>query len=88
MVKTCRGWAELSSTTFDAQLNVAQGVSQESPHLYFEIQALNPHGAEARNALQKAVKRLNEVIAASDESGFVDLMQSGLKYFQTRKNYR
>ncbi|MEM7281545.1 MAG: chorismate mutase [Pseudomonadota bacterium] len=76
--------AQLSSTTFDAQLSVAHAVSQESPHLYYEIQALNPHGGEARTALFNAVSRLNEVISDSDESGFVDLMQSGQHYFLQR----
>ncbi len=76
--------AQLSSTTFDAQLKVAQAVSQESPHLYFEIQALNPHGQEARSALLEAVSRLNQVIASGSESNFVDLMASGQAYFQQR----
>jgi chorismate mutase/prephenate dehydrogenase len=33
--------ARMSSTTFDAQLDVATTVSEESPELYYEIQALN-----------------------------------------------
>ncbi len=33
--------AEMSSTTFDSQLEVATRVAQESPELYYEIQSLN-----------------------------------------------
>src|SRR5690606_18096539 len=38
--------AELSSTTFDAQLGIAARVASESPQLYFEIQRLNDYGTE------------------------------------------
>jgi chorismate mutase/prephenate dehydrogenase len=47
--------ARMSSTTFDAQLDVAATVSEESPELYYEIQALNDYGAESLQALSGAV---------------------------------
>src|SRR5205809_915202 len=50
--------ARMSSTTFDAQLEVASHVAQESPELYYEIQSLNDYGAESLEALSKAVERL------------------------------
>src|ERR1700757_4958622 len=50
--------ARMSSTTFDAQLDVATRVAQESPELYYEIQSLNDYGAEALEALYKAVEPL------------------------------
>ncbi|HTY49984.1 MAG TPA: prephenate dehydrogenase/arogenate dehydrogenase family protein, partial [Steroidobacteraceae bacterium] len=37
--------ARMSSSTFDAQLDVATRVAQESPELYYEIQSLNDYGA-------------------------------------------
>ena len=49
--------ARLSSTTFDAQLEVASRVAAESPSLYFEIQSLNQYGGESLAALQAAVDR-------------------------------
>ena len=48
--------AKLSSTTFDAQLDVASRVAAESPDLYFEIQTSNTYGGESLQALQKAVE--------------------------------
>ena len=45
--------ARLSSTTFDAQLDVAAKVAAESPDLYFEIQSLNEYGGESLDALQR-----------------------------------
>jgi len=36
---------QLSSTTFDSQLEVASRVAAESPELYFEIQSLNEYAA-------------------------------------------
>ena len=50
--------ARLSSTTFDAQMEVASRVAAESPDLYFEIQSLNDYGEESLLALQQAVERL------------------------------
>ncbi len=44
--------ARMSSTTFDAQLDVATRVAAENPDLYFEIQSLNDYGVESLNALQ------------------------------------
>jgi len=36
-----RGWRAMSSTTFDAQLDVATRSPGENPDLYYEIQSLN-----------------------------------------------
>lgn len=73
-----------SSTTFDAQLNVASLVARENPHLYFEIQALNDYGAESLEALRAAAERLQRLVATRDESGFVALMAAGRRYLTDR----
>ena len=75
--------SEVSSTTFDAQLAVATSVSQENPHLYYEIQALNAYGLEALSALGDAVAQLREAIESGNEDAFVDLMQRGREYLET-----
>lgn len=76
--------AELSSTTFDAQLRVAASVAAENPHLYFEIQSENPHGPGALAALREAVNRVAAVVEAGDEQAFVQLMERGRDYFARR----
>src|SRR4030095_9234007 len=48
--------AQLSSTTYDAQVDVATKVAGESPELYFEIQHLNQYGRESLQALREAVE--------------------------------
>src|SRR6185295_1389719 len=48
--------ARMSSTTFDAQLDVATRVAAESPELYYEIQSLNDYGEESLTALRSAVE--------------------------------
>ena len=50
--------ARMSSTTFDAQLDVATRVAAENPDLYYEIQSLNDYGEESLNALRAAVEKL------------------------------
>jgi chorismate mutase/prephenate dehydrogenase len=76
--------AKMSSTTFDAQLEVAKRVAGDNPHLYFEIQSLNDYGTESLSALLYAVERLRSVIRAGDESSFVSLMQRGRAYLSGR----
>jgi chorismate mutase/prephenate dehydrogenase len=77
--------AQLSSTTFDAQLDVAGKVAEESPELYFEIQALNDFGAESLDALAAAVERLRRAVASGDQPAFAALMQQGLDYLKGRR---
>ena len=77
--------AKLSSTTFDAQLDVATRVAQESPELYFEIQSLNDYGAESLEALAQAVESLRRAVLSRDQSAFTGLMQRGREYFEGRK---
>ena len=72
--------ADMSSTTFDAQLAVAASVADESPQLYFEIQKLNPHGMAPLRELSAAVQRITSMVEDGDEQAFVDLMQRGRDY--------
>jgi chorismate mutase/prephenate dehydrogenase len=76
--------ANLSSTTFDAQLDVAARVARENPHLYFEIQSLNPQGLFALEELLRAVQRLTDIVRANDEPAFVGLMEQGRSYLAQR----
>ncbi len=77
--------ADLSSTTFDEQLKVAEKVAAESPQLYFEIQRLNPHGLAPLQELAGALQKIIDQIAAGDEAGFVELMQHGRDYLARRR---
>jgi chorismate mutase/prephenate dehydrogenase len=76
--------ATLSSTTFDAQLDVAAKVATENPDLYFEIQTLNDYGTESLSALLYAVERLRSVVRANDVEGFRGLMGRGRRYLEGR----
>lgn len=80
--------AKLSSTTFDAQLDVATRVADESPHLYYEIQSLNDYGTESLSALLYAVERLRSVVRAGDLEGFTQLMERGRGYLAGRPTER
>jgi len=76
--------AQLSSTTYDAQVNVATKVANENPEMYFEIQHLNDYGRESLQALRDAVDRLWSAVNAGDVSAFVTLMQKGREYLAGR----
>ncbi len=80
--------ATLSSTTFDAQINLATRVTAENPNLYFEIQHLNDYGTEALSALLYSVERIRSLVRAGDEEGFVALMKGSAAYLQTRTTTR
>lgn len=75
----------ISSETFDAQLDVAALVAGDNPRLYFEIQSLNEFGAEPLEALREAAARIEQLVAARDEAGFVELMSSGRRYLERRR---
>lgn len=77
--------ARMSSTTFDSQLLVSQGVANDNPNLYFEIQNLNKFGIGPLDALTDAAARIRELVANGDEQGFVALMERGREYFELRK---
>ncbi|MBL4633582.1 MAG: prephenate dehydrogenase/arogenate dehydrogenase family protein [Kofleriaceae bacterium] len=76
--------AKLSSTTFDAQLDLASKVTSENPKLYFEIQSLNDYGSEALTALLYSVERIRSLVRANDEAGFVALMEKSVAYLKER----
>jgi chorismate mutase/prephenate dehydrogenase len=75
---------QLSSTTFDSQVDVATRVASENPDLYFEIQSLNEYGRDSLNALRDAVERICAAASASESSAFVDLMRRGREYLAGR----
>lgn len=77
--------ARMSSTTFNAQLEVAGSVARDNPSLYFEIQSLNDYGTESLAALLYALERVRSVVLAKDESGFTALMERGRRYLSSRE---
>ena len=79
---------EVSSTTFSRQVGVAAEVARENPHLYSEIQALNPFTEEVLEALADSIGHLREYIDASDESGFVEMMERGRRFLTARPETR
>jgi chorismate mutase/prephenate dehydrogenase len=80
--------ARLSSTTFDAQLEVASRVASESPELYYEIQSANEYGGESLEALQKAVQRLVAAVQQGNSGEFAALMTRGRAYLDVRASAR
>ena len=76
--------ARLSSTTFDAQLDVASRVAEESPELYFEIQSLNEYGGESLRALSQAVERLVGAVESKNAAEFTAMMNRGRAYLDVR----
>jgi len=76
--------AQLSSTTFDSQLEVASRVAAESPDLYYEIQSLNQYGGESLLALQQAVERLVATVKTGNAKEFTAIMNRGRAYLDVR----
>jgi chorismate mutase/prephenate dehydrogenase len=77
---------QLSSTTFDAQFDIASKVAEESPELYYEIQRLNDFGAESLDALSRAVAELRDAVRDGDQGHFRTLMLQGLEYTKGRRS--
>jgi chorismate mutase/prephenate dehydrogenase len=65
------------STTFQALETLAAAVVRESPEVYYEIQAGNPHSMEALDRLRLAIERIIATIRGGDSSGFGVLFDEG-----------
>jgi len=76
--------AQLSSTTYDAQVDVATKVASENPEMYFEIQNLNEYGRESLQALRQSVEKIWQAVSAGNDADFVALMQRGREYLAGR----
>ncbi|MGC3981775.1 MAG: bifunctional chorismate mutase/prephenate dehydrogenase [Steroidobacteraceae bacterium] len=76
---------ELSSTTFDAQFDIARRVAQENPQLYYEIQRLNEFGQQSLDALLQAVQTIRTSVVDGDAEQFHALMNAGREYTENRR---
>lgn len=77
--------ARMSSSTFDAQLNVAAKVAEENPWLYYDIQALNDFGMDALDSLKRAVDAVHTAIRTKNTDQFVNIMLQGRNYLNARE---
>ena len=67
---------QISSSTFNAQLNVATQVVSENPHLYYEIQKGNVNTAEVSEHFRKVLDELMKAVADNDENVFTRYMDA------------
>jgi chorismate mutase/prephenate dehydrogenase len=67
---------DLHSTTFRALEKLAASLAEESPEVYFEIQADNPYASEAVGHLVGALGRLERAVAERDRETFQALMEA------------
>lgn len=74
------------STTFQALAGLAASAVRESPEVYYEIQADNPHSLPAVERLRDAVERLVETVRERRPEAFGELMQEGRR--RTRDDAR
>ncbi len=65
------------STTFRALESLAATVVRESPDVYYEIQAMNPHSADVLDRLRAALDRIVEAVATRDAGAFATLLADG-----------
>ena len=83
--KPRRAWRALSSTTFDAQLDVAGRRGRGKSRAVFRDPGLNDYGAESLQALSTAVERLRAAVLTRDFATFRGLMEQGLAYLSDRR---
>jgi chorismate mutase/prephenate dehydrogenase len=77
---------QISSSTFNAQLNVATRVVSENPHLYYEIQQGNDNTAEVSRRFRKVLDELVNAVADQDEAVFIRLMQAARQRLANNEN--
>jgi chorismate mutase/prephenate dehydrogenase len=71
----------MASTTFNRTARIAADVASENPLLYYEIQHLNQHSGELYQLVRDALARIEQAALAPDAAGFVELMESGRRFF-------
>jgi prephenate dehydrogenase len=59
-------------------------VTNENPHLYYEIQYLNEFSLKTISELSNAIKEIFDFIDSGDEGGFVQLMDQSRSYFSEK----
>lgn len=67
---------QISSSTFDAQLQVAAKVVSENPHLYFEIQKGNDRTGEVLSHFRAVLDGLQRAVEDNDEDAWAKTMSS------------
>ena len=67
----------LRSTTLGALQALSRNLLNESPDVYFEIQAKNPNSASALARLAAAVDRVTSAVSSDDVAAFRTLMDEG-----------
>jgi chorismate mutase / prephenate dehydrogenase len=65
------------STTFRALEDLSAAVVRESPDVYYEIQADNPHSAAALDRLHDALGRVRAAVASRSPEAFAGLLAEG-----------
>ena len=74
---------KISSSTFNAQLEVATQVVSENPHLYYEIQQGNDKTAEVTDHFRKVLDDLVCAVAGEDEPVFTRYMGAAKRRLAT-----
>ena len=65
------------STTFQALEALAAAVVRESPEVYFEVQAENPHSAAALERMRAALDRIAAAVRGRDAGAFGKILDEG-----------
>jgi chorismate mutase/prephenate dehydrogenase len=65
---------EVAGVTFQKQIATTLEVVAENPHLYYEIQALNPDTPEIAELLRDSIDRWQRVVEDGDPTAFEELM--------------
>jgi chorismate mutase/prephenate dehydrogenase len=77
---------KISSSTFNAQLQVATQVVSENPHLYYEIQQGNDKTTEVTNHFRKVLDELAGSVAEENEPVFTRYMAVARQRLATAEN--
>ncbi len=76
------------STTLGGLEKIASGVVGESPEVYYEIQASNPHAAPAIERLRGQLEALQRAVGEGDHDAFEHIMTAGRLALADRRRRR
>lgn len=74
------------SETLGIALDMAEGVVHESPDVYFEIQAHNPHTLESLRRLKDSITEFEAIVSNMDRRAFEVYMQTAARRVQAHRS--
>jgi chorismate mutase/prephenate dehydrogenase len=78
---------QIATTTFNAQLTLAEAVASENPNHYARLQVSNPYAINVLDQLMGALNELRNILSENNISAFVQILKDNQQYLANDPNF-